>query len=93
MHKCLNGCKNYYKLSWDNCKLYVHYRKSFEVKNKIQILLSLQTKWDDFKHFRTSSEMLRFLNTMCDEIFKTFATLYHNFPIPYHDLSMNLMIF
>jgi hypothetical protein len=67
--------------------------KSFEVKNKIQILLRLQTKWDDSKHYRTSSEMLWFVNTMRDEIFKTFPTHYHNFPIAYHDLSMNLMIF
>jgi hypothetical protein len=37
--------------------------------------------------------MLQFVNTMRDKIFKTFPTLYHNIPIPYHDVSMNLMIF
>jgi hypothetical protein len=37
--------------------------------------------------------MLQFLNNMCDTLFKTFFTIFHNLPIVYHELSTNFMAF
>jgi hypothetical protein len=37
--------------------------------------------------------MSRFVNTMHDELFKTFLYYFHNLLIVYHEVSTNLMIF
>jgi hypothetical protein len=39
--------KKYHELTWVNV--------SFQVKNQGQNLLRLRTKWDDYKHYETSS--------------------------------------
>jgi hypothetical protein len=48
---------------------------------------------NSMKHSETSSEILRFLNTIHDNLLKTLYMIYHKLYIGYHKPSTNLMIF
>jgi hypothetical protein len=86
INKLANGCKKYHKLTWDNV-CFMFSREKFQVRNQVQIVLRLQTKWDDSKHYETSSWILRFLNTIRHGLFKT--SLYY-FSKPSHIISWAL---
>lgn len=84
--------KNYHKLTWDNLCCMFTSKKVLKSKSNLNFTKTTNLiTW--LSHSETSHEMLRFLNTMHDELFKTFSIIYHNLHIGYHELLTNLKIF
>jgi hypothetical protein len=59
---------------------------------QIWILLRLQTESSGSQDSETSSEILRFLNNIYDNLLKTLYMIYHKLHIGYHP-STNLIVF
>jgi hypothetical protein len=68
----------------------------FEVKTQFECHFTYKPNYifrNSMKHSETSSEILRFLNTIYDNLLKTLYMIYHKLHIGYHEPSTNLMIF
>jgi hypothetical protein len=77
--------------------LSIAYRNKFwslnSISNSNLNLLRLQTESSGSQDSETSSEILRFLNTIHENLLKTLYMMYHKLHIGYHEPSTNLMIF